>query len=158
MTTLIRLIFPVVFLSFLLQNCKDSPKIIPQKTIINIDFVYALPVEGIFYSIKFRSSDTVYVKDYSPSQTDTSFYTILTNQDRSKIDSLINNINLSVLDTSYDSGDLDGDGYNLSISKNDTLKTIYIHGGNVPEELTGLIDYVMELKTNLKPHSPEKKN
>jgi len=156
--TLIRHILPVVFLSFLFQKCKDSPKVIPQKTIIKLDFAYALPVKLIFYSLIFRNSDTVYIKDYSPSQTDTSFYAVLTKEDRSKLDSLINDLNLSALDTSYDSGYIDGDEYNLTISKNDTLKAIYIHGGEVPGELRRLTDYVVELKEKLNPIFLDKKN
>ena len=150
MPTLIRLILPVVFLSFLLQRCKDAPKATPQKTIIKLDFAYTFPVELIFYSLIFRTSDTVYVQDHSSMKTDTSFYAILTKNERAKIEGLINDINLSALDTSYDSHHIDGDGYNLSISKNDTLKAIYIHGGDVPDELRRLTDYLMELKTKLK--------
>ena len=57
---------------------------------------------------------------------------------------------LSAVDTSYVSHYFDGDEYNLSISKNDTLKAIYVHGSNEPEELRRLSDYLMELKTKLK--------
>ena len=67
-------------------------------------------------------------------------------------------MNLSALDTSYVSHATDGDGYNLNISKNDTLKSINIYGGGVPDELTRLIDYITELKKNLKPMSLDKKN
>ena len=67
-------------------------------------------------------------------------------------------MNLSALDTSNDYGNTDGDEYNLSISKNDTLKVIHIRGSSVPVELTGLIDYVTGLKTNLEPRFRDKKN
>ena len=156
--TLRRFILPVVLLSFLLQRCKESPKVTPQKTITKLDFTHVLPVKAVFYSLKVTTGDTAYIKDYVASQPDTAFYTILTKRDRSKIDSLINNINLSALDTSYNSGYADGDEFNLSISKNDTLKAIYIHGGNVPEELTRLTDYLIELKTKLKLVSIDKNN
>ena len=157
-TTLIRLILPVVFLSFLLQGCKDSPKVLSQKTITKLDFTYALPVKAIFYSLKLTTGDTAYIKDYANSQTDTAFYAIITKQDRSRIDSLINTLNLLALDTSYVSNDNDGDGYNLSISKNDTLKVINVHGSNEPEELRRLSDYLIELKTKLKLLSLDKNN
>ena len=145
-----RLILPVVLFSFLLQRCKDSPKVIPQKAIIKLDFTYTFPVKAVFYSLKLTTGDTVYIKDHTISQTDTTFYAILTKQERSKIDSLINNMALSAVDTSYVSHYFDGDEYNFSISKNDTLKAIYVHGSNEPEELRRLSDYLMELKTKLK--------
>lgn len=150
MTTLIKLILPVVFLGFLLQTCKDPPKMAPQKTIIKLDFTYVFPVKAIFYSLKLTTGDTAYIKDYITSQTDTSFYAIITKQDRLRIDSLINTLNLLALDTSYISNDFDGDGYNLSISKNDTLKAINVHRGYEPEELRRLSDHLIELKTKLK--------
>jgi hypothetical protein len=153
-----RFIFSILFLSILLQRCKDSPKAIPQKAITKLDFTYAFPVKAIFYSLKFSAGDTVYIKNYSPSQSDTSFQTILTKEDRSKIDSIINSMSLSALDSSYDSRHIDGDEYHLSISKNDTLKTVYIHGGEVPGELRRLMDYATELKTKLTDHSHEKNN
>jgi len=156
--TLIKLVLPVAFLSFLLQTCKDPPKIAPQKAIIKLDFTYIFPVKAIFYSLKLTTGDTAYIKDDLTSQTDTSFYAIITKQDRLRIDSLINTLNLLALDTSYVSNDFDGDGYNLSISKNDTLKAINIHRGYEPEALRRLSDYLIELKTKLKLFPLDKNN
>jgi len=104
------------------------------------------------------TGDTAYIKNNVTSQTDTSFYAIITKQDRLRIDSLINTLNLLALDTSYVSNDFDGDGYNLSISKNDTLKAINIHRGYEPEGLRRLSDYLIELKTKLKLFPLDKNN
>jgi len=153
-----RFLFFIVFLCLLFQKCKESPKVVPQKSIIWLDFTYTSPVEAIFYSLKITSGDTAYIKNYVPSQWDTSFYAILTDQDRSTLDSLINNMNLSALDTSYESDVTDGYDCTFTISKNDTLKAIYIHGGSVPEEMTRLTDYLIELKTKLKLLSIDKNN
>jgi len=153
-----RFIFAILFLSILLQKCKDSPKVISQKGIIKLDLSYAFPVRGIYYSLVFSEGDTVYVRDFGPLQKDTSFAAILTRDDRSKIDDLVNTLNLSSLDSSYDSGSIDGDGYHLSISKNDTLKTIDIRGGSVPAELISLIEYTTVLKERLSKHHQDKNN
>jgi hypothetical protein len=153
-----RFIFAILFLSILFQKCKDSPKVISQKGIIKLDLNYAFPVRGIYYSLVFSAGDTVYVRDFGPLQKDTSFAAILTRDDRSKIDDLVNTLNLSSLDSSYDSGSIDGDGYHLSISKNDTLKTIDIRGGGVPAELISLIEYTTGLKERLSKHHQDKNN
>jgi len=157
-TILMRFMFSILFLGVLSQTCKDAPKLVAQKVITKLDFSYSFPLEATFYSLKFSTSDTAYIKDFSPPRTDTSFQTVFPKEDRSKIDNLISNLNLSALDSSYDYRDIDGDAYNLKISKNDTLKTIYIHGGDVPVELRTFIDYIAELKTKLTKHTYDKNN
>ena len=58
-------------------------------------------------------------------------------------------MNLSALDSSYDSHDDDGEEFNLTISKNDTLKIIYIHSEKIPREIKNLTDWVMKLRKTL---------
>jgi hypothetical protein len=118
-----------------------------KKAVVKLDFTHSALPSPIFYSLKFGAGDTVYMKDYITSQADSLMYAIITKQERSKIDSLIENMNLSALDTSYESHVIDGDVYHVTISKNDTLKTIYIHGSNTPDELTALTNLLTELKT-----------
>ena len=150
------LILPISII-ILLFGCKNSTRSISKKNLIKLDFTYSLPVGAVFYSLKFTPGDTVYIKEYFQPQTDTLLYAILNKEERLKIDSIITNIDLSVLDTLYESHAIDGDEYNLNIAKNDTLKTINIYGGGVPNELTGLIGYIIGLKTKLKPRPLDKK-
>lgn len=118
----------------------------PPKSIIGLDFAYTSAIEAKFYSLKLTSGDTVYIRNFAPLHRDTSFYAILSEQKRLIVDSLINNINLGALDTLYESGIIDGYDCTFTISKNDTLKAINIQGGNVPEELTKLMDYLFKIK------------
>ena len=137
-------------------GCKNSTQSVSKEVSIKLNFTYSLPIEAIFYSLKFTSGDTVYIKEHFQPQT--SSYAVLNKEERLKVDSIITNMNLSALDTLYESHAIDGDVYNLNIAKNDTLKLINIYGGQVPDELTGLIDYVTELKTKLKLKPLDKKN
>jgi len=150
----LRSVFFITTITFLLLGRKSSTQPESKKVSIKLDFTYALPVEAIFYSLKFTSGDTVYIKQHFQPQT--SSYAVLNKEERLKVDSIITNLNLSALDTLYDSHDIDGAEYKLNISKNDTLKTITIR--QAPDELTGLIDYITELKAKLKPKPLDKKN
>ena len=154
----LRFLFFITSITFLILGCKNSTQSVSKKASIKLDFAYALPVQLIFYSLKFTSGDTVYIKEHFQPQTDTSSYAILNKEERLKIDSIIMNMNLSALDTRYDSHVIDGEEYKLNISKNDTLKEIFIHESEVPGELSSLIDYITELKTKLKRYSLDKRN
>ena len=135
--------------SLLFQACKDSTKANSKSSIIKLDYAYSLRVQSVSYSLKFSTGDTVYIQDHLPSGSDTSYYALLHKQDKLRIDSLINNMNLSALDSSYDSHDDDGEEFNLTISKNDTLKIIYIHSEKIPREIKNLTDWVMKLRKTL---------
>ena len=141
----------LLILSFLFESCQGDKVITSQKDVIKLEFTHTALPAPIFYTLKFSTGDTVQIKDHITSQAETFTYSILTKQERSTLDSLINDMNLSALDTSYDSGVIDGDVYLVTISKNDTLKAIRIHGGDIPDKLVTLTDYLTGLKKKLEP-------
>ena len=59
----------------------------------------------------------MHIQDHLPSGADTSYYVLLPKQERLRIDNFITGMNLSAIDSLYDSGDDDGEEFNLTISK-----------------------------------------
>ncbi len=150
-------VIPLLFLSLLLIACKESINSVSQKDVIKLDFCYSLRVKGVSYCLKFATGDTVFIDDHNPLRNDSSYYALLQIRDKKKVASQITNLNLAALDSSYDSGDNDGDEYNLTISKNDTIKKIYVHSERAPKELMSLIATIRQLKETLELRTFDKK-
>jgi hypothetical protein len=145
-----KLLLLVVCLSLFFQACRDSTKVNTKSNDIKLDFKYSLRVQGISYSLRFKNSDTVNIQDILPSGSDTFYHAIVNKQDRSKIDSFINAMNLSTIDSSYDSDEYDdGEEFELAIAKNDTIKKIYIHSQKAPIETKNLINWLVQLKEKI---------
>ncbi len=137
-----------LIVSLIFQSCSE-PSTKAEKLNYKLTFDYMLPVRGISYSLKLNSSDTVYIKDTSPSlQLDTSYIALLNHAERIKLDSLITHLALSKLDTLYDSHDNDGEEYKLTILKNDSVKNIYVHSSQIPSTLNELLVWLENFKNS----------
>lgn len=135
-----------LLVNLIFQSCSEPlPK--TEKLNYKLTFDYMLPVRGMSYSLKLNASDTVYIKETSPSlQLDTSYIALLSYAEHNKLDSLITQLNLFKLDTVYDSHDIDGEEYRLTILKNDSVKNIYVHSSQIPNKLNELLVWLVKFK------------
>jgi hypothetical protein len=114
-----------------------------------LDFNYALPVRGISYSLNFKNGDSVYISNNGFTQKDTTYTFLLNKIQGNEFANLITKLNLGKLDTLYESHDIDGEEYRLTISKNDSLKSVYVHSFDIPNDLRELSTWLTEFKRAL---------
>ena len=115
---------------------------------VKLHFDYSLPVRGISYKLGLNNSDTVFIKSSSPPQPERSYMRVLNVAQRSKFHDLMAALDLSKLDTVYESHDIDGEEYRLSITKNDTTKSIYIHNSHITGQIKDLTDWLINFKAS----------
>ena len=150
-----RLIILLILFCWILLSCNNSKPFDKPKAFTTFDFSY----NDVFltcFSIKFNPSDTVYIKQHFASvfsdtpKSGQGYYAILTNTDRQKLDSFINKINFSKLDTSYYESYQDGVEYQFFIDKDTTKKLIYIHSDSIPTDVKTFGFWIADLKKKLK--------
>lgn len=136
------------------QNFSKSSNKQVRQSFQSFDFSYN-DVFSTCFSIKFTQGDTVYIKQYfSPAFSDTpksgqSYFAILTDKEKHKLDSFINKIDFSKLDTSYLEPYQDGIEYQFFIDKGTTKKLIYVHSDCVPTEVKSFGFWIADLKNKL---------
>jgi hypothetical protein len=123
----------------------------------SFDFSYN-DVFSTCFSIKFTQSDTVFIKQhFAPAFSDTpksgqSYYAILTDKEKQRLDSFISKINFSKLDTSYFEPYQDGVEYQFYIDKDTTKKLIYVHSDSIPTNVKAFVSWLVILKKKMKLH------
>lgn len=138
-----------------LFSCNNSKPIDKPKSFSHFDFSYN-DVFSTCFSIKFTQSDSVFIKQhFAPVSSDTpkngqSYYAILTEKEKQRLDSFINKINFSKLDTSYFESYHDGIEYQFYIDKDSTKKLIYVHSDSLPTDVKTFGFWIADLKKNLK--------
>ena len=124
-----------------------------------LDFSYNNEWSSCF-SIKFTQSDTVYIRQHFASirymsqdsavKNNASYIGILTDDQRSQLDSFIRSIDLHRYDTSYfQEGLEDGTEYKFYIKNDSLAKSIYIYGDSCPIELAKLAEWLAETRKTL---------
>lgn len=102
------------------------------------------------YSIKFTRSDTIYLLRYFPLPIKT-FRGVLSSIERHKIDSFIQIIPFSQLDTLYFEPYEDGNYYQVYIKTDSLEKRILVHShNNTPKSLSEFAVWLVEIEEGLK--------
>jgi hypothetical protein len=145
----------MTFLSWTFLSCNNSKLLEKPKVFEAFDFSYN-NVFSTCFSIKFTQGDTVFIKQhFAPAFSDTlksnqSYYAILADIDRARLDSFITKTNFTKLDTSYYQDYQDGEEYQFFIYKDFAKKIVYIHSDSIPDELKSFGYWIVDLKKNLK--------
>jgi hypothetical protein len=138
------------FHNFSTSNNKER-----QQTFKSFDFSYN-NVFSTCFSIKFTQSDSVFIKQhFAPAFSCTaksgqSYFAILSDIDRHRLDSFIFKTNFAGFDTSYYQDFQDGEDYQFFVDKDSTQKIIYVHSDSIPNVLKSFGHWIVNLKKNLK--------
>jgi hypothetical protein len=139
------------FATWLLTSCDNAQKPVRQENFQSIDFTYN-DVFSTCFSIKFSQSDTAYIRQHFASsfsdnlKSETSYFTLLTKEDRITLDSFINKIPFHSFDTSYYEDYQDGIDYQFYIQKDTVKKIIRVHSDSVPSALTDFKNWIVKRK------------
>ena len=150
-----RITILLTLLSWTFFSCNNSRQFDEPKAFTAFDFSYN-DVFSTCFSIKFTQGDTVFIREhFASSSSDTpksgkSYYAILPDLDKNRLDSFIKKTNFAMFDTSYYQNYQDGEEYQFYIDKDSVQKTIYVHSDSVPNELKSFGHWIVELKKNLK--------
>jgi hypothetical protein len=147
-----KIAYSILFL--LLLSCETS------KEITDIElFEFSYEDEVSSFSIKFNETDTLLVKQHYSSEEgkEGSFYILVTEDDKSQLLELINNANISQLDSIYQEDFEDGTTLNFYVESHKSKKSIYIRlleDEDYPKGILKLTDWLVQLKKNsaLKPY------
>ncbi len=141
-------------LSLTLTSCYNPKHPGKKKMFDQFDFSYN-DFFSTCFSIKFTQGDTVYIRQHFASffdtlKSETSYFAVLSDIERQKVDSFLNKMKFTKYDTSYEESYQDGEYYEFFI-KNDTIrKSIYVHSYNIPTELKDFGYWIVEVKKRLK--------
>ena len=98
------------------------------------------------YSIKFTGSDTIFLQSRFPIPKRL-YYGIIQTNERKKLDSFLQNINLTSYDTVYFQNNLqDGGNYKFYLRQNSIVNWVLIYGHNGPKPLYEFADWLTALK------------
>ena len=149
-----RLFLLLVGFCLTLTSC-DIPKHTDKKKMFDqFDFSYN-DFFSTCFSIKFTQGDTVYIRQHFASssdtlKSDTSYFAILTNFERQKLDSFLNKMKFAKYDTSYYESYQDGDYYEFFIENDTIQKTIFVHSDSIPTEIKDFGYWIVTTKKKLK--------
>lgn len=139
----------VLSILLLLINCK-------KKEFEQFDFTYGNTFETNF-SIKFSpDNDSVFIREHwslndgKEPFSSKNYVSRLSNLQKNKLDSFINNINFKAFDTLYFETYQDGENYSFHIKNNDLNKVIWVHSYHAPESLDDFSKWIYETKKSLK--------
>jgi hypothetical protein len=139
-----------------LAMCNNYGKTAKHKQIqYDFDFSYN-DVFTTCFSIKFTSSDTVYIRQHFATissdtpRSNTTYFALLQNSDRLKLDSLITQVNFQSLDSSYFEPYQDGIDYQFYFNNYRMYKIVRVHSNDAPSKLVSLKDWIVQTKANLK--------
>ena len=123
-----------------------------RKEVLNFDFTCINNDEA--FSFCFTGSDTVLLKQYwrgkSASDSSKIYMAIIDDAEKKKFSNLINDINISELDTLYpEYSPVDGVFIGLNLKKEASTVAVYTQSQNVPEELSSLISYITDARKRL---------
>jgi hypothetical protein len=156
MPVCIRIFILMVLIGCVQVSCNEAVKSSQQKeTNYDFDFSYN-DVFTTSFSIKFTSSDTVYIRQYFATissdtpRSNTTYFALLQSGDRLTLDSLITQVNFQSLDSSYFEPYVDGIDYQFYFNNYSVDKIMRVHSHNAPSELAKLKDWIVQTKANLK--------
>lgn len=146
--------FLLLSFSLAISACDNSHKIDKPQTFKTFDFSYNDFFNSCF-SIKFTHGDTAFIRQYfAPTFSDTpksnqSYYALLADSVRQRIDSFINKINFAKVDTSYYQPYEDGIEFQFYIDKDSIQKIIYVHSDSIPDDIRIFAFWIANLKKKL---------
>jgi hypothetical protein len=152
-----KFLFYFLILSLTNLNCNNQNKNKSQKSFNSFDFSYN-DVFSTCFSIKFTQSDTVFIRQHfssafsSTSKSNTTYYALLSNIDRIKLDSFISHTKFISFDTLYYQSYEDGIDYQFYFEKNLIKKYIRVHSDSVPAQLEKLRIWIVNTKGKLSLH------
>ncbi|MFC4231004.1 hypothetical protein ACFOW1_03820 [Parasediminibacterium paludis] len=156
MSANIRVFILMVVISYFVVSCNEAIKS-SQHKVLNYDFDFSYnDVFTTCFSIKFTSSDTVYIRQHFATissdtpRSNTTYFALLQSGDRFKLDSLITYLNFQGLDSSYFESYQDGIDYQFYFNNHSVDKRIRVHSYNAPSELVALKEWIIKKKANLK--------
>jgi hypothetical protein len=139
----------ILSILFLLINCK-------RREFEQFDFTYGNTFETNF-SIKFSAdNDSVFIREHWSANngkepfSNTNYTSRLSEPQKKKLDSFINNIHFKAFDTLYFENYQDGEYYSFHIKNKDLNKTIWIHSNDAPHSLDDFSKWIYEAKKSLK--------
>lgn len=142
-----NLIMPLLML-FIIISCKKSnseEKIIPNFK----SFTYCYNDIRSNNLIKFTGNDTIFLQRRFPEEQEGNYYVVLEKRDKDWLNIFLNNLNLKVYDSIYDSSDVE-DGYNETfiINRIGSERGVFISNRIGPIEFKELSDWLRNLKKN----------
>jgi hypothetical protein len=144
-----------IFFLFFLYSCQNLNELPKKKPFTSLELTYFLLLRHEFFSIRFSDSDTCYIQQYYPSDinglSEGTYYSVLKNLDRKRLDSILNCIDFKQYDSSYnDQGYFDGDKFEINFRKDSVNKTVYVCNNFQPKKLRELTKYILNLKKQIK--------
>lgn len=132
--------------------CNSDNKSMRQFNAIDFSYFDASP-EAFF--LRVTREDSVFVQQYFSSDSEghlkdrKTYFSILKGDIKQQFDSLINVIDISRLNTVYETGHIDGDEYRLYFEGNTMTKQLYVHSMRPPKELEYLKKLFLQMKGSL---------
>lgn len=148
-----RILLYFVLILLLLISCSKK-----EKDFNYFEYSYGSTFSSAF-SIKFTNNDTVYLREHWNShirndgtkypEAQTTYFAILTADQRRKLSDLINKIDLKEVKPQYFDDYEDGSAYQIIVEKQALRKTIFVHSLSAPKELDSLSIWINKIKENI---------
>ena len=152
-----KLLLILILISLTVAACDNIQNSEHEQSFLSFDFSYN-DVFSTCFSIKFTQSDTVFIRQHFASffsdtpKSNTTYYALLTQHDKTKLDSFISQTNFSKFDSSYYQSYADGIDYQFYLQNNNIKKLIRVHSDSVPTQLSALKSWIIEKKKVLQLH------
>ena len=147
----------IVLIGLTVATCNNIENPERKKSFNSFDFSYN-DVFSTCFSIKFTHSDTVFIKQHFASffsdtpKSKTTYYAMLTQTDKTKLDSFITQSKFGSLDTLYYQSYQDGIDYQFYFDNDTIKKLIRVHSDSVPTQLKALKNWILDTKERLQLH------
>ena len=136
--------FLLIFIMIFVVKCKEEKH--KTQPAMYDDFIFSCSGFQENYSIKFSKSDTIFLQIRFPKPMAT-FYSILQNSDKLKLDSILEKIDFNKFDTLYEQRNLeDGTGLKFLLEKDSAINCVYIYGENGPAQFYKIAKWLRHLK------------
>lgn len=152
-----KFLFFLSLISLLILSCDNQKHFDRQRSFKSLDFSYN-DVFSTCFSIKFTQSDTVFIKQHfasifsDTSKSNTTYFSLLSNSDRTKLDSFLKKIDLPHFDTLYYQPYQDGIDYQFYFANDTIKKNIRVHSDSVPLPLESFRIWIVTIKKKLLLH------
>ena len=131
------------YLVLITASCKNGQ--ISKHSTYN-DFVFSTSTESDNYSLKFTDSDTIFFEKRFPKPKQL-YYAIIQNNDKEKLDSILQKTDFTKYDTVYFQNNLqDGISYKFYLTKKAHVNWVLMYGHTGPKSLYDFADWLTNLK------------
>jgi hypothetical protein len=118
----------------------------------SIQFSY-FDISPLAFTLRVSNQDSVFLRQSFAQDSrkglknDTTYHFALTGRLKQQLDSLIAVIDFGKLDTLYETGHLDGDGYQLYVENDSLKKHFRVHSTNPPKELEAIKELFLKMRS-----------